>query len=95
MGGRSLYNLFLILLVATAAFLPVESQSRVPPGPVKHYVALMLENRSFDHMLGWLKESDKSIRGLNGNETNLWDLNEPKGRVLSVTKAAKDVRFIS
>jgi phospholipase C len=30
----------------------------------------MLENRSFDHMLGFLKRENPAINGLNGNETN-------------------------
>lgn len=30
----------------------------------------MMENRSFDHMLGHLKRINPNIRGLNGNESN-------------------------
>src|SRR5476649_2316701 len=37
---------------------------------VAHVVVLMLENRSFDSMLGWLKPGDPNFRGLTGNETN-------------------------
>ena len=37
---------------------------------VAHVVVLMLENRSFDSMLGWLKPGDPTFRGLTGNETN-------------------------
>jgi phospholipase C len=37
---------------------------------LKHIVVLMLENRSFDHMLGGLKARDARIDGLTGNETN-------------------------
>src|SRR5215469_11666295 len=38
--------------------------------PFRHLVVLMLENRSFDHMLGFLKSDDYAIEGLNGDETN-------------------------
>jgi phospholipase C len=38
---------------------------------LKHIVVLMLENRSFDHMLGALKAQDSRIDGLTGDETNL------------------------
>jgi phospholipase C len=38
--------------------------------PFKHIVVLMMENRSFDHMLGYLKAADYPIEGLNGDETN-------------------------
>lgn len=42
-----------------------------PPGTLKHLVVLMLENRSFDHMLGFLKSADYPIDGLSGQESNL------------------------
>ena len=37
---------------------------------LKHIVVLMMENRSFDHMLGSLKAVDPRIDGLTGTETN-------------------------
>jgi phospholipase C len=44
----------------------------MPPGldKLKHLVVLMLENRSFDHMLGALKAKDPRIDGLVGTESN-------------------------
>jgi phospholipase C len=44
----------------------------MPPGldKLQHIVVLMMENRSFDHMLGSLKAKDPRINGLTGNETN-------------------------
>jgi phospholipase C len=38
---------------------------------LKHIVVLMMENRSFDHMLGGLRAVDPRINGLVGKETNL------------------------
>jgi len=45
----------------------------MPPGidNLKHIVVLMMENRSFDHMLGGLKAQDPRIDGLTGTENNL------------------------
>src|SRR5579859_14965 len=40
------------------------------PTQIKRLVVLMLENRSFDHMLGFLKRDNAAIDGLNGNEWN-------------------------
>src|SRR6267154_4019334 len=37
---------------------------------LKHIVVLMMENRSFDHMLGGLKSKYPQINGLTGNESN-------------------------
>ncbi len=44
----------------------------MPPGldNLKHLVVLMMENRSFDHMLGGLRAADPRIDGLTGNESN-------------------------
>jgi phospholipase C len=44
---------------------------------LKHIVVLMMENRSFDHMLGALKSEDPRINGLTGTESNLDTSNEP------------------
>ena len=40
------------------------------PTPIKHLVVLMLESRSFDHMLGFMKRDNPAIDGLNGDEWN-------------------------
>src|SRR5258708_6181534 len=37
---------------------------------LKHIVVLMMENRSFDHMLGGLKKKFPKVNGLNRDETN-------------------------
>jgi phospholipase C len=44
---------------------------------LKHIVVLMMENRSFDHMLGGLRALDPRINGLTGSESNLDTTNEP------------------
>jgi phospholipase C len=44
---------------------------------VQHIVVLMMENRSFDHMLGGLKQQNPAIDGLTGNETNPDTTGEP------------------
>ena len=38
---------------------------------IDHFVVLMLENRSFDHMCGWLKRNNSKINGLTGREYNV------------------------
>lgn len=39
-------------------------------GPIKTIVVLVMENRSFDHMLGWLKTWNDEIDGVTGKESN-------------------------
>ncbi|KAL3516703.1 hypothetical protein ACH5RR_023605 [Cinchona calisaya] len=38
--------------------------------PIKTIVVLVQENRSFDHMLGWMKSLNPQIDGVTGNESN-------------------------
>lgn len=52
---------------------------------IEHLVVLMMENRSFDHMFGFLKSNSWSIDGLNGNETNP----DSKGATVGVTQDAR------
>jgi len=43
----------------------------------------MLENRSFDHMCGWLKKLNPVIDGLTGKESNPFEVSDPaKGKCL-------------
>ena len=56
-----------------------------PAGTIKHLVVLMLENRSFDHMFGFLKGPDYLINGLNGDEFNI----DTNGTKIFVTRDAR------
>ena len=45
---------------------------------IKHIVVLMMENRSFDHMLGYLKNGGlPEVEGLDGNESNPDEVGKP------------------
>lgn len=46
---------------------------------IEHVVVLMLENRSFDHLLGWLYPERAAFDGLTGQEFNIW--HAPEGPV--------------
>lgn len=56
------------------------------PPRIEHLVVLMMENRSFDHMFGFMKDASWPIDGLNGNETNPDSQNAP----VTVTPDARD-----
>ena len=55
---------------------------------IKHVVVLMLENRSFDHKLGFLMRDNPEIAGLTGDEQNLNDPGSPLPVVNPVTDHA-------
>src|SRR5690242_12536769 len=44
---------------------------------IEHFVVLMLENRSFDHLFGSLNSIIPGVVGLSGNEFNYDDPNNP------------------
>jgi phospholipase C len=55
---------------------------------IKRLVVLMLENRSFDHLFGFLKATNPKIAGLTGNEFNQRDPNSPGDPRLTVRTAS-------
>src|ERR1043165_6291870 len=65
---------------------------------IQHIVVLMLENRSFDHMLGFLYEgkrtpSGEAFEGLTGNEFNV-DSDGTKVNVFKIAPAGKNAYFM-
>jgi phospholipase C len=52
--------------------------------PIEHVIVLMLENRSYDHMLGYLPNG----HGLTGDEFNLVDPSDPTSERVQVSNTA-------
>lgn len=46
--------------------------------PIKTIVVLVMENRSFDHMLGWMKKLNPEINGVDGSQFNPLSTTDPK-----------------
>ncbi|KAL9320034.1 hypothetical protein ACSQ67_011873 [Phaseolus vulgaris] len=59
----SIFLLFLLVSVSVGKKHKFSS-------PIKTVVVIVMENRSFDHVLGWLKPSRPDIDGLTGSESN-------------------------
>ncbi|KAJ9563331.1 hypothetical protein OSB04_008491 [Centaurea solstitialis] len=56
--------------------------------PIKTIVILVQENRSFDHMLGWMKSLNPEIDGVTGNESNpVSTANPDSGRLYQSNEA--------
>eukprot|EP00897_Mesotaenium_endlicherianum_P004339 jgi/Mesen1/3933/ME000209S02939 len=56
---------------------PAGGGGRRVEGRIKTVVLIVMENRSFDHMLGWLKRVSPEIDGLTGAESNALNASEP------------------
>ncbi|XAR63332.1 Phospholipase C [Bertholletia excelsa] len=48
--------------------------------PIKTVVVLVQENRSFDHMLGWMKSLNPAIDGVTGSESNPLSTSDPHSK---------------
>ncbi|KZV18312.1 hypothetical protein F511_30956 [Dorcoceras hygrometricum] len=89
--GLSLVPVFLYLLLSSSlsqSFPFPRKQTRKIEGPIKTFVVLVMENRSFDHILGWLKKSRPEIDGLTGAEFNRVNASDPDSRPVHVTDNA-------
>jgi phospholipase C len=58
---------------------------------IKRFVVLMLENRSFDHLFGYLRVVDSRVVGLTGNEFNQKAPNSPDSPAVKVDRASSFV----
>lgn len=81
----------LVLLLLLLCPLLVHPQSVTVNGRIQNIVVLVMENRSFDHMLGFLKRLNPEIDGLNGNEFNYVTSTAPGAREVFVSDIAQFV----
>ena len=64
---------FLIILLLSPLTTSVSN-------PIKTVVVLVMENRSFDHMLGWMKRLNPKIDGVDGSESNPLSTSDPTSK---------------
>src|SRR5262249_61273874 len=57
-------------------------------GKINNIVVLMMENRSFDHLLGFFRPESGVTESLSGTETVPFDPQDPNSRSLPVTRDA-------
>ncbi|KAG6403585.1 hypothetical protein SASPL_135811 [Salvia splendens] len=87
---RAAAAVFLTSLLLSGC-LPLSSPKKTKHkinGPIKTFVVIVMENRSFDHMLGWLRKTRPDIDGLTGSESNRVNASDPTSPSLSVTDSA-------
>jgi len=58
---------------------------------IDHVIVLMLENRSFDHMLGFTRQAGYDINGLDGSQSNPVDPAQPGGTRVKVSAEADSI----
>ncbi|KAJ4757408.1 Non-specific phospholipase C6 [Rhynchospora pubera] len=79
------FNLSLLFLCLAITSVSINGAHQ----PIKAIVVLVLENRSFDHMLGWMKRSvNPSIDGLTGDECNPNSTKDPNPHFVCVSEDA-------
>ncbi|GMH11165.1 hypothetical protein Nepgr_013006 [Nepenthes gracilis] len=90
MGSGSSINLFsiffyLTLILTSGNSADFSSSKHHPKGPIKTLVVVVMENRSFDHIFGWLKSIRPEIDGLTGKEFNRLNASDPDSPQIYVT----------
>lgn len=70
----SFYSIFCLFL------LLVSPCGHAISNPIKTVVVLVMENRSFDHMLGWMKKLNPEIDGVDGSESNPLSVSDPNSK---------------
>uniref|UniRef100_A0A803PVE8 Non-specific phospholipase C1 n=1 Tax=Cannabis sativa TaxID=3483 RepID=A0A803PVE8_CANSA len=91
MGSRRLpiITIFFFYLLVCSQSLDVKFRKRHKiKGPIKTVVVLVMENRSFDHVLGWLKSTRPDIDGLTGEESNRVLVTDPESPKVFVSDDA-------
>jgi len=80
-------NIMILLLLCAGSMVSAHW-----PGQrkIEHVVVVMMENRAFDHVLGFLKALDPRIQGLDGTESNPVNVSNPGGPSITVSHAALD-----
>ncbi|XP_057430393.1 non-specific phospholipase C2 [Lotus japonicus] len=76
---RKGYSTTLFILL-TLLLLNSPSVHAISNNPIKTVVVLVMENRSFDHMLGWMKKLNPAINGVTGSESNRVSVTDPKSQ---------------
>ncbi|XAR58918.1 hypothetical protein NMG60_11014497 [Bertholletia excelsa] len=88
---RTLFIVFFFLyLFASSHSLDFPGPRPKPKmdGPIKTLVVLVMENRSFDHIFGWLKKTRPEIDGLTGKESNCANASDPGSPEIFVSNDA-------
>lgn len=80
-----------LLWICFLILLATHSHGQKYTTPIKHFVVVMLENRSFDHMLGHLQGINSQVRGLNETEWNPIDPTKSSSPRVYVDFKAPDV----
>ncbi|KAG8476972.1 hypothetical protein CXB51_030662 [Gossypium anomalum] len=81
--------IFSLFLTLACLFTPLGAQQQ---SPIKTIVVLVMENRSFDHMLGWMKQHvNPSINGVTGDECNPVSTKNPNPESICFTDDAEFV----
>ncbi|KAJ7960551.1 Non-specific phospholipase [Quillaja saponaria] len=75
MAASSTIFIFIFLLI-----LNHSTTTGVNANPIKTVVVLVMENRSFDHMLGWMKRLNPEINGVDGSEFNPISVTDPNSK---------------
>ncbi|XP_047326450.1 non-specific phospholipase C6-like [Impatiens glandulifera] len=86
------FSSFFLLFLTCSSLLHLPLITSQNQQPIKTIVVLVLENRSFDHMIGWMKKSiNPSINGVTGQECNPFSTKSKESESICYTNDAEYV----
>ncbi|XP_057772466.1 non-specific phospholipase C1 [Salvia miltiorrhiza] len=85
--AAAVFLTYLLLSASVPLSSPKKTKHKIN-GPIKTFVVVVMENRSFDHMLGWLRRTRPDIDGLTGSESNRVNASDPSSPSVAVTDGA-------
>ncbi|KAH9613941.1 hypothetical protein KSS87_016153 [Heliosperma pusillum] len=83
--------LIILLIITLSTILCTNQCLSQTQSPIKTIVVLVLENRSFDHLIGWMKRLNPQINGLTGTECNPISTKNPGSKTVCVSD---DVEYV-
>lgn len=93
MARTTIVHVTVLLLALLAVQGPMACQAdttTTSTNKIKTVIVLMEENRSFDHMLGFIRRANQSYpaNGLTGHESNPYNTSDPSGKRVYVQDEA-------
>lgn len=83
MGTRKTHSTtskLLFIFFFTIFTFSLHNSHAIEENPIKTIVILVMENRSFDHMLGWMKKLNPNINGVTGLESSQLSVSDPNSK---------------
>ncbi|XP_074292437.1 non-specific phospholipase C2 isoform X1 [Silene latifolia] len=82
-NNKNIFHFSFTIFFIVQILIFLTHAATINSSPIKTIVVLVMENRSFDHMLGWMKKLNPEINGVDGSETNHLSVSDPNSEIIN------------